>query len=547
VNLHRTLQAADEGLRGVVDRNQLYERLAALSDHDGVTFAVVDLLHQLQTPGFELRGRHFERRFQHRRHATGLPVLPSRVMSQSQFGVVGLGVMGQNLALNVERNGFAVAGFDVDAGKARKLAERAQGKNLRVTGSIPEFVEALESPRRILMMVPAGGAVDAVIRDLKPHLKPEDIVIDGGNSYFADTDRRLRELSADGLYFVGAGVSGGEEGALHGPCLMPGGFKEAYDRIEPIFNRIAAQTEDGPCSTYVGAASSGHFVKMVHNGIEYGIMQLICETYDLLRKALGMSASEIRDIFQRWNEGELNSFLLEISAVVLGKKDDETGQPLVDLVLDTAGQKGTGKWTAQSALDLGVAIPTLTVAVEGRILSGYKNERVEAAKVLKGPAPAFKGNREVFLKSLWQGYYLSALACYAQGLAMLQEASKEHSYHLNLAEIARIWKGGCIIRARLLDPIKKAYKKNPDLPNLLVDKNFGRFVNRYSPGLRRVVQAAARTGVPALAYTATLGYIDSYRSERLPANLLQAQRDYFGAHTYKRTDREGTFHTEWAN
>ncbi|HYM10783.1 MAG TPA: NADP-dependent phosphogluconate dehydrogenase [Bryobacterales bacterium] len=467
-------------------------------------------------------------------------------MGKSQFGVVGLGVMGQNLALNAERNGFPVAGFDLDAEKGRKLAEKAQGKQVQVTGSMAEFAEALESPRRILVMVPAGAAVDAVIRDLKPHLKPEDIVIDGGNSYFQDTDRRAKELASGGLHFFGTGISGGEEGALWGPCLMPGGDKEAYKHLEPVFDKIAAKTEDGPCSTYVGAGSAGHYVKMVHNGIEYGIMQLLCETYDILRKALGMTALEVRDVYKSWNEGELNSFLMEISAVVLGKIDEETGKPLVDLVLDTAGQKGTGKWTAQNALDVGVPIPTLTVAVEGRILSGLKAQRVEAAKVLKGPAAKFTAKRDVFLKSLSQGFYLSMLACYAQGMVMLEEASKEYNYGLNLTEIARIWKGGCIIRSKLLDPIKKAYKKNPALPNLLVDKTFSRMVNRYSRGLRQVVQAAAKTGVPALAYCATLGYIDSYRSELLPANLLQAQRDYFGAHTYQRLDKEGVFHTEWA-
>jgi 6-phosphogluconate dehydrogenase len=466
-------------------------------------------------------------------------------MDKSAFGVVGLGVMGQNLALNVERNGFSVAGFDVDASKQQQMSVKAAGKNVRVAASITEFVDSLESPRRILIMVPAGKAVDAVIQDLRPHLTAQDILIDGGNSHFADTDRRLKELEAAGLRYVGMGVSGGEEGALLGPCLMPGGPKDAYDRLRPILDKIAARTEDGPCSTYVGAGAAGHYVKMVHNGIEYGVMQLLCETYDLLRKALGMSAGEIREVYAKWNEGELNSFLMEITATVLAKKDEETGQPLVDFVLDTAEMKGTGKWAAQNALDIGVPIPTLTVAVEGRILSGYKPERVEAAKVLKGPKGVFKGNREAFLKSLWQGYYLAMLACYAQGLVMLRVASREYAYGLNLAEIARIWKGGCIIRARLLEPIRKAYKKNPELPNLLVDPKFARLVNRYTPGLRRVVLAAAKYGVPALAYTATIGYIDSYRSERLPANLLQAQRDYFGAHTYERVDRPGSFHTDW--
>ena len=466
---------------------------------------------------------------------------------KSAFGVVGLGVMGQNLALNVERNGFPVAGFDLDGAKQRQMAAKAAGKNVQVAGSMPEFVEALESPRRILIMVPAGKPVDAVIRDLSPHLTADDILIDGGNSHFADTDRRLQDLAGAGLRYVGMGVSGGEEGALLGPCLMPGGPREAYDRLQPVLDKIAARTDDGPCSTYVGTGAAGHYVKMVHNGIEYGIMQLLCETYDLLRKALGMGAGDIREVYAKWNEGDLNSFLLEISATVLGKKDEESGQPLVDFVLDTAEMKGTGKWAAQNALDIGVPIPTLSVAVEGRILSGYKPERVEAAKVLKGPKGAFTGNREAFVKSLWQGYYLAMLSCYAQGLVMLKVASRDYGYGLKLAEIARIWKGGCIVRARLLDPIRKAYKKNPELANLLVDPKFARLVNRYTPGLRRVALAAAKYGVPAPAYTATLGYIDSYRSERLPANLLQAQRDYFGAHTYKRIDKEGAFHSDWAH
>jgi len=466
-------------------------------------------------------------------------------MGTCQFGVVGLGVMGQNLALNVERNGFSVAGFDLDGAKAGKLAQKAAGKNLHVAGSMAEFAAALESPRRIFLLVPAGKPVDAVIRDLRPFLKPDDILVDGGNSYFADTDRRSQELADSGLRFLGTGVSGGEEGALWGPCLMPGGPKEAYDHLEPIFNKIAAQTDDGPCSTYMGTGSAGHYVKMVHNGIEYGIMQLLCETYDILRKALGLPAGEIRELFLKWNEGELNSFLMEITAVVLGTTDEETGRPLVDFVLDTAGQKGTGKWTAQCALDLGVAIPTLSVAVEGRILSGYKQERVEAARSLRAPKGTLSGDREAFLKNLWKGFYLAMLACYAQGLVMLQAATREYNYGLRLDEIARIWKGGCIIRSRLLDPIRRAYAKNPNLVNLLVDSRFSKLVNRHVPGLRRVVAAAAKTGVPALAFSSTLGYIDSYRSALLPANLLQAQRDFFGAHTYQRIDREGSFHTEW--
>jgi len=466
-------------------------------------------------------------------------------MGTRHLGLIGLGVMGRNLALNAESKGFVVAGFDADAEKAKRVAGETAGKNIAVANSLAEFVGALETPRRIWMMVPAGAAVDAVLRDLKPVLGTDDIVIDGGNSHFKDTERRAKEWETAGLRFFGMGVSGGEEGALHGPCLMPGGHEPSYRHLEPLLTKMAAATGDGPCCAYLGPGGAGHYVKMVHNGIEYGIMQSIGEAYDLLRNVLGLNAPEIRDIFTQWNNAELNSFLLEISIVVLGKIDPETGRPLVDLVLDTAEQKGTGKWTAQDALDLGVAAPTLTAAVLARIVSGQKQERVAAAEILGGPQKQFAGDKNQFTASLRQGFCLSAIACYAQGFAQMRAASKEYGYNLKFAEIARIWRGGCIIRAKLLEPIRAAFSVKPDLANLMVDRQFSKLINKTGKSLRKVVKTAVDFGVPCPAFSTALTYIDSYRQARLPANLLQAQRDYFGAHTYRRIDKEGVFHTEW--
>ena len=466
-------------------------------------------------------------------------------MDMRHLGIIGLGVMGRNLALNAESKGFSVVGFDADAEKTKQVAEQASGKDVAVAASLPEFVQALEAPRRIWVMVPAGGPVDSVLRDLKPVLGQDDIVLDGGNSHFKDTERRAKDLESSGLRFFGMGVSGGEEGALHGPCLMPGGHEESYRRLEPLLTKMAAQTNDGACCTYLGPGGAGHYVKMVHNGIEYGIMQTICEAYDFCGKALGMSGTEIRDLFAEWNSADLGSFLLEISIVVLGKIDPETGKPLVDLVYDTAGQKGTGKWTAQDALDLGVPVPTLTSAVEARILSGLKQERVAAAEVLRGPKRKLSTRKADYLAALRDAYALTVTSCYAQGFTQMRAASKEYGYNLKFAEIARIWKGGCIIRARLLDPIREAFRKKPDLPNLMLDRYFRKIVNKSGRNLRKVVKAAADWGVPCPAFSSALNYIDSYRSARLPANLLQAQRDYFGAHTYRRIDKEGVFHTEW--
>ncbi len=468
-------------------------------------------------------------------------------MSQYNFGVIGLGVMGQNLALNIESKGFTVAGFDLNEEQAKAAARKWAGRNMKTVGSIKELADSLEKPRRILMMVPAGKPVDAVIQELKPHLAPGDVLIDGGNSFFQDTDRRGKELEPTGIHYIGTGVSGGEEGALRGPAIMPGGPEEAYKKVEPILTAIAAKTEDGPCCAYIGKGGAGHYVKMVHNGIEYGIMELLSEAYDVMKSVLGLSAPEMHRIFAAWNETEMNSYLIEITAAVLKHTDPETGKPIVDVILDKAGQKGTGKWTSQNALDLGIAIPTINAALEGRILSGMKDERVAASKILTGPSPKFEGNKEEFIEMLRKALRLSIVTCYAQGFSLMREASKEYGYNLHFAEIARTWKGGCIIRAKLLDPIKQAFQENPALANLMIDSRFSPLVNELEAPLRAVVAKAMEFGVPVLGFAASLGYIDAYRRERMPANLLQAQRDYFGAHKYERIDRPRgqMFHTEW--
>jgi 6-phosphogluconate dehydrogenase len=463
------------------------------------------------------------------------------------FGIVGLGVMGENLALNVESHGYSVVGFDVAAEKLKAASERWAGKKMEAVSSPEALAGALETPRKILIMVPAGKPVDAVIHDLKPLLSKGDVLIDGGNSFFQDTIRRGKELEAIEINFIGSGVSGGEEGALRGPALMPGGPEPAYRVIEPIFNAIAAKVDGKPCCAYMGLGGAGHYVKMVHNGIEYGIMQLICEAYDMLKSVAGLSVPEMRQVFAAWNQGELNSYLIEITATVLGKTDAVTGQPMVDVILDRAGQKGTGKWTSQNALDLGIAVPTINAALEARILSAVKDERVAASEVLHGPAGAFRGSRQESIETLGQALRLAILACYAQGFSLMREASREYASNLDLPQIARVWKGGCIIRARVLDSIRAALAAQPQPANLLLAPEFAAMVNESAGALRAVVAVATRLGVPCLAMCASLGYIDSYRSARLPANLLQAQRDLFGAHRYERVDRPRgqTFHTEW--
>ena len=464
-----------------------------------------------------------------------------------KIGVVGLGVMGHNLALNMERNGFAVAGYDLDAAKTRAfLSGPAAGKAIIGVTSPAELMAALEKPRRILMMVPAGKPVDSAIGHLKPHLAPGDILIDGGNSFFQDTERRNKELEGEGFNFVGMGVSGGEEGALWGPSLMPGGQREAWEHLAPILHAIAAKAEDGqPCVEYVGPRGAGHYVKMVHNGIEYGDMQLIAETYDVLHRGLGLSAAQLQETFAEWNTGELKSYLIEITADIFAKTDEESGRPLVDVILDEAQQKGTGKWASQNALDVGAPLQTINAAVESRITSALKRERVTASRLIRGPEIRYTGDRQRLISAARDALYASKITSYAQGLGLLRLASEEYKYDLRLGEIAKIWRAGCIIRASLLNDIMAAYQRNPDLVNLLLDDAFRAAVENRQAAWRFVVQTAVSMGIPVLALSASLAYFDAYRSERLPANLTQAQRDYFGAHTYRRVDREGVFHTEW--
>lgn len=468
-------------------------------------------------------------------------------MTLQSFGVIGLAVMGENIALNVERNGFPIAVYNRSREKTDAfMAHRAPGRNVRAAFSLEQFVASLERPRKILVMVQAGKPVDAVIQQLKPLLQEGDIIIDGGNSWFEDTDRRTQELEPIGLRYIGMGVSGGEEGALNGPSLMPGGTRSSYEYLSPIFNKIAAQVDDGPCVTYIGPGGSGHYVKMVHNGIEYGDMQLIAEAYDLLKNVAGLSAAQLHEVFAQWNTtDELNSFLIEITANIFPYVDPDTKIPLVDLIVDAAGQKGTGRWTVQTALELGVAIPTITAAVNARILSSIRDERIAASKVITGPNAKYGGDIAAFVNMVRDALYCSKICSYAQGMALLSTASKTYNWDLNLGEMARIWKGGCIIRAGFLNKIKKAFDENPALPNLLLAPEFKQTILDRQAAWREVIVTAAKLGIPVPAFSASLDYFDSYRRDRLPQNLTQAQRDYFGAHTYKRTDKEGSFHTEW--
>jgi 6-phosphogluconate dehydrogenase len=464
-----------------------------------------------------------------------------------RMGVVGLGVMGASLARNIESKGFPVAGYDLDAAKMKAFIEGpAKGKAIAGVNRPQDLMDALERPRRVLLMVPAGPPVDSVVAHLRPHLQQGDILIDGGNSLFTDTDRRCDELAAAGFRFVGAGVSGGEEGALLGPAIMPGGPREAWDAVAEILRAIAAKAEDGePCVDYMGPRGAGHYVKMVHNGIEYGDMQLIAETYDLLQRGAGLPVREIAGIFAEWNRGELQSYLVEITARVLERTDEETGQPMVDIILDEAQQKGTGKWMSQNAFDIGAPIPTINAAVEARILSSLKQERVAASRVLTGPRTVSRADRTRLVDGARQALYASKITSYAQGLAMLRIASKEYGYEIDPGTVAKIWRAGCIIRASLLADIRQAFSRDPGLVNLLLDDVFRGAVAERQDGWRHVVQTASGLGIPVPATAASLAYYDSYRSERLPANLTQAQRDYFGAHTYRRVDRTGTFHTDW--
>ncbi|MCC7009457.1 MAG: NADP-dependent phosphogluconate dehydrogenase [Acidobacteria bacterium] len=468
-------------------------------------------------------------------------------MSQ-HIGVVGLGVMGANLARNIDGKGFGVAGYDADPAKTKAFLDGpARGTRIVGVGSPEELARVLERPRRILIMVPAGSAVDGVIARLAPHCEPGDILIDGGNSLFSDTDRRSDELDAKRLHFVGTGVSGGEEGALHGPSIMPGGSEDAWQALAPIFRAIAAKADDGdPCVAHMGPRGAGHYVKMVHNGIEYGDMQLIAEVYDLLGRGAGMPAADIGAVFAEWNAGELQSYLVEITARVLGVTDPDTGRPIVDVILDEAQQKGTGKWMSQNGFDVGAAIPTINAAVEARLISALKSERVAASRVLAGPSSRPRIDRAALVAALRDALYASKIVSYAQGMAMLRLASVEYGYGIDPAAVARIWRAGCIIRATLLGDIRDAFRRDAALANLMRDDAFRDALAVRQDGWRHAVQTAVALGIPAPAMSASLAYYDAYRSERLPANLTQAQRDFFGAHTYRRLDRDGTFHTQWS-
>ncbi|MGH9932445.1 MAG: NADP-dependent phosphogluconate dehydrogenase [Pyrinomonadaceae bacterium] len=469
-------------------------------------------------------------------------------MTTAKIGLIGLGVMGQNLALNIERNGFPIAVYDREAPVLEAFIARESGKQILGAHTPEEFVRLLERPRKIILLVKAGDPVDWTINLIKPFLDYGDIIIDGGNSNFKDTERREKELQPAGIFMIGSGTSGGEKGALWGPSLMPGGDPQAYEQIRPIWEAIAAKVPDGPCVTYIGPGGSGHFVKMVHNGIEYGDMQLIAEVYGLMRDGFGLGTVEMADIFDEWNHGDLESYLIEITAKILRVKDPETGKPLVDLVLDKAGQKGTGKWTSQIALDLGIPIPTIDAAIVARVLSSQKDARLEASKAINARTTGeFAAFSEKLKGYLHDALYASKICSYAQGMNLIKAGSEEFKWNINLSEIARIWQGGCIIRAKFLGKIKEAYLRAPGLGNLLLDNEFNSKIERGQSGWRVVVSTALQQGLPVLAMSSSLGYFDMYRAAHLPLNLTQAQRDFFGSHTYERTDKpeQGFIHTEW--
>ncbi len=469
-------------------------------------------------------------------------------MKKSDIGLIGLAVMGENLVMNMESKGFTVSVYNRTTEKVKKFVEgRAKGKNITGTYSLEELVASLEKPRKVMMMIKAGKAVDDTIDSLIPLLEEGDIIIDGGNSHFPDTIRRTSYVESKGLLYIGTGVSGGEEGALKGPSLMPGGSKAAWESVKPILQAICAKVEDGtPCCDWVGENGAGHFVKMVHNGIEYGDMQLICEAYQLMRDLLGMSDDEMHNVFAGWNEGELDSYLIEITRDILAYKDED-GSPIVEKILDTAGQKGTGKWASIAALDEGVPLTLIGEAVFSRCLSAMKEERVAASKVLSGPEIKFEGDREQFIKDIKDALYAAKIVSYAQGYTLMRAAAKTYGWNLNYGGIALMWRGGCIIRSVFLGKIKEAYDSNPELSNLLLDPYFKGIIEKAQAGWRRVCATALANGIPVPAMTTALSYFDGFRCERLPANLLQAQRDYFGAHTYERLDApRGTFfHTNW--
>jgi 6-phosphogluconate dehydrogenase len=463
------------------------------------------------------------------------------VLGGKNLGLIGLGVMGQNLALNFQNHGYSIAVYNRTEQKTREFA--AKHPEITSAYTLPEFVETLDRPRKIFLMVTAGSAVDANIEVLLDHLSPEDVVMDGGNSFFQDTERRCRQLAARNIHFMGVGVSGGEEGALKGPCIMVGGPSEGYEKVRPMLTAVSAQV-DGSCCQLLGPRGAGHYVKMIHNGIEYGIMQIIAEAYDILTRGVGLKAKQIHTIFGDWNRGRLNSFLMEISEEVLGEKDPETKKPLVQIILDRARQKGTGKWTSQNALDLGIPTPTIDAAVAARNLSALKEERVNAAKTLRKQSKSRRIGG-IFVNKLEQAVLGSIISTYAQGFQLMRAGSQEYGYSVPFGEVARIWKGGCIIRAKLLDPITRAFMEQTDLQNLLLSKEFTRTLGKVEKDWREVVKVAKNSAVPIPAISASLDYYDGYRSERLPANLIQGLRDRFGSHGYERVDKPGEFHTDW--
>jgi 6-phosphogluconate dehydrogenase len=468
-------------------------------------------------------------------------------MSKDQYeiGMIGLGVMGRNFAMNMADHGRRVLGYDKDLARVHALTEGTASQNVAGAENLGEFIQGLETPRAVMMLVPAGSIVDSVIRDVLPYLEPGDLIIDGGNSHFKDTDLRLKALAEKGIQYPGVGISGGESGARHGPSMMPGGAQSAYQRVRAIFEASAAQVDGQPCVAYLGPGSAGHYVKMVHNGIEYGLMQLLAETYDFMKRGLGLKDEHLHEIYAAWNASETNSYLVEITANIFQEVDQKTGRHLVDVILDEARQKGTGKWTSQDAMDLQAPAPTIDVAVAMRNLSIYKDQRRQANKLFSPTVGHYRGDKGGFLDKLHNAFHAAMLIAYAQGFAQLSQASETYDYGLDLETVARIWRGGCIIRAAMLEDIRHAYLAKPDLPNLLLDESMNETLVKLRPELHEVVCTAADLGVPTPAFSISLAYFDAYHSANLPANLIQAQRDYFGAHTYERKDEKGVFHTTW--
>ena len=471
--------------------------------------------------------------------------MTNKYSQQYEIGMIGLGVMGRNLVLNMADHGFSVAGYNRHPSKVEALRREAKGLDVRGADSIEELIGLLRKPRAVMMLVTAGPPVDSVIDDLLPHLEKGDLIIDAGNSYFKDTNLRARKLTQKGINFLGVGISGGEEGARHGPSIMPGGPKEAYERVRPVFEAVAAKVNGNPCVTWLGPGSAGHFVKMVHNGIEYAVMQLIAETYDLMKRGLGLNDDELQDVYNVWNTGELNSYLLEITSNIFAKQDEKTGKRLIDEILAVAKQTGTGMWTSQSAMELQVPIPTIDLAVAMRDLSVFSEEREKASRLLLRSICRFEGDRNKVLIELRNAFYAGMVITYAQGMALLAAASDKHEYHLDLEEVSRIWQGGCIIRATLLEDIRAAFSSKHNLANLLLEPNLSKKIMDHQEDLRKIVCKASESGIPAPGLMVSLAYLDGFRSAWLPANLIQAQRDYFGAHTYERIDAKGTFHNEW--